>query len=58
MDQSEAMEPNNSIQNKIDLSKAEESIDLNNEIAETPTNITDNETGNSITVMHNFVCMM
>ena len=45
------MEPNNSIQDKIDLSKAEESTDLNNEIAETPTNITDNETtftGNTV----------
>ena len=38
-EQNEAMEPSN-IQNKFDLSKDQESPDLNNEITETPTNET------------------
>ncbi len=43
LDQNGGMEPSDT-QNKIDLSKDEESTDLNNEITDTPTNITDNET--------------
>ena len=39
LEQNEAMEPSN-IQNKFDLSKDQESLDLNNEITETPTNET------------------
>ena len=38
-EQNEAMEPSN-IQNKFDLSKDQESLDLNNEITETPINET------------------
>ena len=58
MDQSdsEAMEPNNNIQNKIDLSKAEESTDLNNDNAETPTSINDNEI--TFTGMHNNIIVL
>ena len=43
LDQSVATEQSD-VQSKVDLSKAEESTKLNNEIAEPPTNITDNET--------------
>jgi hypothetical protein len=53
LDQDGGMEPSNT-QNKIDLNKGEESTGLNNEVTDTPTNITDNET--TFTGINNIYC--